>query len=205
MMHRRKFVGALAGGLAMSRSMAEAQPVGKIYRVGVLLGATGESVLSLFLALKEGLHELGYVEGRNIAFVQRYADGKVERLPDLAAELVGLNVDVIVTGTNLHVAAVQHATATIPIVMVFAADPVSAGFVASLARPGGNITGLTADASSELWAKYLGLLREVVPNLSRVGVLGQVSSKVGFAQLQAASRNVNLALEIVRKTWNARS
>src|SRR3954454_1817627 len=121
MMHRQKFVGTLAGGLAMSRSMAEAQPVAKIYRVGFLLGATGESVLSLFLALKEGLHELGYVEGRNIAFVQRYADGKVERLPDLAAELVGLNVDVIVTGTNLHVAAVQHATATIPIVMVFAA------------------------------------------------------------------------------------
>jgi putative ABC transport system substrate-binding protein len=196
MMHRRMFVGALAGGLAMSRSMAEAQPVGKIYRVGFLLGATGESVLSLFLALKEGLHELGYVEGRNIAFVQRYADGKVERLPDLAAELVGLNVDVIVTGTNLHVAAVQHATATIPIVMVFAADPVSAGFVASLARPGGNITGLTADASSELWGKYLGLLREVVPKLSRVGVLGEVSSQVGFAQLGAASRKLSMALEV---------
>ena len=196
MMHRRKFVGALAGGLAMSRSMAGAQPVAKIYRVGFLLGATGESVRSLFYSLKEGLRELGYVDGANIAFVQRYADGKVERLPDLAAELVGLKVDVIVTGTNVHVAAVQRATTTIPIVMIFAADPVSAGFVASLARPGGNITGLTADASAELWAKYLGLLRDLVPNLSRVGVLGQVSSKVGFAQLQAASRNLSLTLEV---------
>jgi ABC-type uncharacterized transport system substrate-binding protein len=196
MMHRRKFVGALACGLAISRSHAEAQTVPKMSRVGFLLGATGESVLSLFHALKEGLRELGYVEGRNIAFVQRYGDGKMERLPDLAAELVRLKVDVIVTGTNLHVAAARHATATIPIVMVFAADPVSAGFVVSLARPGGNITGLSADASPDLWAKYLGMLREVVPKLSRVGVLGQVSSQVGFGELEAASRNLSVALEV---------
>jgi putative ABC transport system substrate-binding protein len=196
MMHRRKFVGALACGLAISRSHAEAQTVPKMSRVGFLLGATGESVLSLFHALKEGLRELGYVEGRNIAFVQRYGDGKMERLPDLAAELVRLKVDVIVTGTNLHVAAARHATATIPIVMVFAADPVSAGFVVSLARPGGNITGLSADASPDLWAKYLGMLREVVPQLSRVGVLGQVSSQVGFGELEAASRNLSVALEV---------
>jgi putative ABC transport system substrate-binding protein len=196
MMHRRKFVSVLAGGLAISRSIAEAQPVSKMYRVGFLLGATGESVASLFHALKEGLRELGYVEGRNIGFVQRYGDGKMERLPDLAAELVRLKVDVIVTGTNLHVAAVRHATATIPIVMVFAADPVNAGFVTSLARPGGNITGLTADASPDLWAKYLGLLREVVPKLSRVGVLGQVSSQVGFAELEAALLKLNVGLEV---------
>ena len=196
MMHRRKFVGALACGLAISRSHAEAQTVPKMSRVGFLLGATGQSVLSLFHALKEGLRELGYVEGRNIAFVQRYGDGKMERLPDLAAELVRLKVDVIVTGTNLHVAAARHATATIPIVMVFAADPVSAGFVVSLARPGGNITGLSADASPDLWAKYLGMLREVVPKLSRVGVLGQVSSQVGFGELEAASQNLSVALEV---------
>ncbi len=196
MMHRRKFVGALAGGLAILRSIAEAQPVAKVYRVGFLLGATGESVASLFHALQNGLRELGYVEGRNIVFVQRYGDGRMERLPDLAAELVRLKVDVIVTGTNLHVEAVRHATATIPIVMVFAADPVSAGFIASLARPGGNVTGLTADASPDLWAKYLGQLKEVVPKLSRVGVLGQVSSQVGFAELEAASRNLSVALEV---------
>jgi len=120
----------------------------------------------------------------------------MERLPDLAAELVRLKVDVIVTGTNLHVAAVRRATTTIPIVMVFTADPVGAGFVASLARPGGNVTGLTSDAGPELWGKYLALLTEVVPRLSRVGVLGQVSSQIGFAELEVASRKLSVALEV---------
>jgi len=195
-MDRRAFVGAFAGGLVMARSVAHAQPGAKVYRVGFLLGATRESVASLFGALKEGLHDLGYVEGRNVVFEQRYGGGKMERLPELAAELVRLKVDVIVTGTNIHVAAVRGATKTIPIVMVFTADPVKAGFVASLARPGGNVTGLTADASPELWAKYLALLKEVVPKLSRVGVLGQVSSNVGFAELEAASRKLDVALEV---------
>jgi len=153
-------------------------------------------VASLFHALQQGLRDLGYVDGRNIIFVQRYGDGRMERLPDLAAELVQLDVDVIVTGTNLHVAAVQHATSKIPIVMVFAADPVGSGFIASLARPGGNVTGLSADAGPELWAKYLALLREVVPKLSRVGVLGQVASKIGFSELQRAGQNQNIGLEV---------
>jgi putative ABC transport system substrate-binding protein len=196
MMDRRRFVGAFAGGLVIARSVAEAQPAAKVYRIGFLLGATGESVSSLFLALEEGLRELGYVEGRNIVFEQRYADGRMERLPDLAAELVRLRVDVIVTGSNIHVAAARRATTTIPIVMVFTADPVGSGFVASLARPGGNVTGLTADASPELWAKYLALLKEVVPKLSRVGVLGQVSTQVGFPELEAVSRRLDVALEV---------
>ena len=196
MMDRRRFVSTLACGLAATPSHAEAQSDAKMYRVGFLLGATGESVVSLFHALQDGLRELGYIEGRNVVFVQRYADGRMERLPDLAAELVRLRVDVIVTGTNLHVAAVRHATETIPIVTVFAADPVGAGFVASLARPGGNVTGLTADASPDLWGKYLSLLTEVVPRLSRVGVLGQVASQVGFAELEAVSQNLGVALEV---------
>ena len=196
MMDRRRFVSTLACGLAATPSHAEAQSNAKMYRVGFLLGATGESVASLFHALQDRLRELGYIEGRNVVFVQRYADGRMERLPDLAAELVRLRVDVIVTGTNLHVAAVRHATETIPIVTVFAADPVGAGFVASLARPGGNVTGLTADASPDLWGKYLSLLKEVVPRLSRVGVLGQVASQVGFAELEAVSQNLGVALEV---------
>jgi putative tryptophan/tyrosine transport system substrate-binding protein len=195
-MDRRRFVSTLACGLAATRAHAEAQSAAKMYRVGFLLGATGESVASLFHALRDRLRELGYIEGRNIVFVQRYGDGRMERLPDLAAELVRLRVDVIVTGTNFHVAAVRHATETIPIVMVFTADPVGAGFVASLARPGGNVTGLTADASPDLWAKYISLLKEVVPRLSRVGVLGQVASQVGFAELEAASQNLGVALEV---------
>jgi len=153
-------------------------------------------VASLFSAFDEGLRNLGYVEGRNLVFERRYAGGNMERLPELAAELVRLRVDVIVTGTNIHVAAVRGATTAIPIVMVFAADPVKSGFVASLARPGGNITGLSADASPDLWAKYLALLKEVVPKLSRVGVLGQVSSQVGFAELDEASGKLNVALEV---------
>jgi len=196
MMDRRRFVSVFAGGVLVARSIAEAQPAAKLQRVGFLLGATRESVAPLFHALEEGLRDLGDVEGRNIVFEQRYGGGRMERLPDLAAELVRLRVDVIVTGTNIHVAAVRQATATIPIVMVFTADPVKAGFVASLARPGGNITGLTADASPELWAKYLALLKEVVPKLSRVGVLGQVSSQVGFAELETASRKLGVTLEV---------
>ena len=197
-MRRREFI-TLIGGSVVARPLAaraEVQSAAKMYRVGFLLGATGESVASLFHALQDRLRELGYIEGRNVVFVQRYADGRMERLPDLAAELVRLRVDVIVTGTNLHVAAVRHATETIPIVMVFTADPVGAGFVASLARPGGNVTGLSADASPDLWGKYLSLLKEVVPRLSRVGVLGQVASQVGFAELKAASQNLGVALEV---------
>jgi putative ABC transport system substrate-binding protein len=197
-MKRREFI-TLSGGAAVAWQLtarAEAQSAAKVYRVGFLLGATGESVASLFHALDEGLRGLGYVEGRNIVFEQRYAAGRMERLPELAAELVRLRVDVIVTGSNIHVAAVRRATTTIPIVMVFTADPVGAGFVASLARPGGNVTGLAADASLELWAKYLALLKEVVPKLSRVGVLGQVSSQVGFADLETASRKLDVTLEV---------
>src|SRR5262249_15399877 len=196
MMDRRRFVGALAGSLAIARSITEAQPAAKVYRVGFLLGASGESVASLFHAFDEGLRELGYVEGRNIVFEQRYAEGRMERLPDLAAELVRLQVDVIVTGSNIHVAAVRRATKTIPIVMVFTADPVGAGFVASLARPGGNVTGLGPDARPERWAKYPALVEGVVPKPSLVGVLGQGSSQVGVGEGEAVSRTLDLTLEV---------
>jgi len=196
MMDRRRFVSACAGSLVITPSIVKAQPAGKVYRVGFLLGATEESVVSLFRALKEGLQELGYIEGRNLVLDRRYGDGKMERLPDLAGELVRAKVEVIVTGTNIHVAAARRVTSTIPIVLVFADDPVRAGFVASLARPGSNVTGLSADASSELWGKYLSMLKELVPKLSRVGVLGQMSSNVGFAELAAASRKLDVALDV---------
>jgi putative ABC transport system substrate-binding protein len=196
MINRRNFVGVIAGGLAVTQSRAEAQPAAKVRRIGFLLGASGPSVASLFHALRDGLHDLGHIEGRDIVFVERYGGGRMEQLPVLAAELVRLNVDLIVTGTNFHVAAVQRATKTIPVVMVFVADPVGSGFIASLARPGGNITGLSADAGPELWAKYLAMLREVVPKLSRVGVLGQVASKVGFSELQRNAQNQNIELEV---------
>ena len=196
-MDRRTFVGAFAGGLLAAPSLAEAQFGSReVYRVGFLLGATAESTASLFNSLNDGLRDLGYIEGRNLIMERRYGNGNIERLPDLAAELVRARVEVIVTGTNIHVAAVRKVTTTVPTVMVFTADPVGAGFVANLARPGGNVTGLSADASPELWAKYLGLLREVVPKLSRVGVLGQVASKIGFKELEVASRKLDMSLEV---------
>ena len=196
-MDRRKFVGALRAASSFARSR-RLRPAGaaKVYRIGFFLGASGESVASLFGAFSEGLRDLGYVEGRNVIFERRYADGHMDRLPEIAAELVRLQVDVIVTGSSIHVAAARQATKTIPIVMVFTADPVQAGFVTSLARPGGNVTGLSADASRELWSKYLTILKEIVPKLSRVGVLGQVKTQVEFAELDAASRKLDIALEV---------
>jgi putative ABC transport system substrate-binding protein len=196
-MNRRAFIGAFAGGLAVAQSIAEAQPAAKIYRIGFLLGATAETVAPLVRALTEGLRDLGYVEGRDFVFERRYADGRLERLPDLAAELVRQRVDVIVTGSNIHVAAAKRATATIPIVMVAAGDPVGAGFIATLARPGGNITGLSADASREIVGKNLALLKEIVPRLSRVGVVGQLTLLGGVAALETAARQLNVALEVV--------
>ena len=197
-MDRRTFIGVFAGGLVTAHSVAESQPAAKIHRVGILLGGTGEEAAPLLRALADGLSDLGYVDGRNLMFEGRYAGVRMERLPDLAAELVRLRVDVIVTGSNPYVAAAQRATATIPIVIVASADPVGAGFVASLARPGGNITGLTVDASPEMFAKNLGLLTELVPRLSRVGVLRQADREAGgFAELEATARRLNVALDVV--------
>jgi putative ABC transport system substrate-binding protein len=196
-MDRRTFLGAFAGGLIIARSVAEAQPASKIYRIGFLLVATAESTELLLRALTDGLRDLGYVEGRNIVFERRYADGRLDRLPDLAADLVRLQVDVIVTGANVHVAAAKRATAAIPIVMCGAADPVGAGFIANLARPGGNITGLSSTASLEYMGKNLTLLKEVVPTLSRVGLLGEVLSRGGYAELEVVARKLNLTLEVI--------
>jgi len=178
-MKRRTFAVGSAALLAAPAIVLARKP--KVYRIGFLGGGSADRGASVFQSLKEGLQERGYIEGRDIEFVRRYADGRMERLPDLAAELVRLNVDLIVTGSNQHVVAARQATTTIPIVFVYAVNPVGAGLVASLARPGGNVTGLTSDASPEFWAKFLSLLTEIVPKLSRIGVLGQVSANVGFA------------------------
>ncbi len=150
---------------------AGTQPRGKVYRIGYIQTATPDEQEPLTKAFDEGLRELGYVEGRNIVVERRFAWGKQERLPDLAAELVRLNVDVIVTGANPVIAAVKQATATIPVVMTTSRDPVGSGFVASLARPGGNITGLTGDPTPEVQGKRLQLLKEAVPKASRVALL----------------------------------
>src|SRR5437868_13095315 len=193
-MDRRTFIEVFAGGLIIARTVAEAQPAVKVYQISFLTLAVAESAAAPFRALSEGLRDLGYIEGHNIIFERRYANGRLERLPDLGAELVRLRVDVIVAGTNPAIAAAKRATATIPIVMIANVDPVGAGFIAGLARPGGNITGVTLDVSPEIFGKNLGLLTEIVPRLSRVGVLQEVESGSRFAQVEATARKLNIAL-----------
>jgi putative ABC transport system substrate-binding protein len=149
----------------------EAQQAGKVYRIGYIQAAVPNEMEHLTNALEEGLRELGYVDGRNIVYERRFASGKQERLPDLAAELVRLNVDIIVTGSNPAIAAVKQATAKIPVVMATSRDPVGSGFIASMARPGGNITGLTGDPTPEVQGKRVELLKEAVPSASRVALL----------------------------------
>ena len=170
-MDRRVFISGIAGGLLAAPLAAEAQPTGKVYRIGFILTATPNETGHLLKALNEGLRELGYVEGRNVVFERRYAEGRQERLPALAAELVRLNVDIFVTGSNPVIAAVKQATATIPVVMAVSRDPVGSGFIASLARPGGNITGLANDPAPEIGGKNLQLLKEAAPRVSRVAFL----------------------------------
>ena len=155
----------------------EAQQPVKVPRIGYLSASANAPRIEAF---RQGLRELGYVEGKNIAIEWRSADGKLERLPALAAELVGLKVAVIVTGGGAPTRRAKEATSTIPIVMTNDPDPVGDGFVASLARPGGNITGLSTFVP-ELSGKRLEILREVVPKLSRVAVLGS-SGATGYAQ-----------------------
>jgi len=160
---------------------AEAQQSTKVPRIGYLGGATPSAVSDRIEAFRQGLRELGYIEGENLVIEWRPAEGKFDRLPALAAELVRLKVNIIVTGGPASTRAAKAATSTIPIVMAQDNDPVANGFVASLARPGGNITGL-ATLSPEIGGKRLELLKEIVPKLSRVAVLG-TSTDPANAQL----------------------
>ena len=161
----------LATILLITVSFADAQQPAKIPRIGYLIGTSSSPYAARTEAFRQGLRELGYVEGKNIVIEYRYAEGKLDRLPALLAELVRLKVDVIVTANPGSIRAAKEATSTIPIVMAMDSDPVGEGFVASLARPGGNITGLSLLAP-EISGKRLELLKEIVPKLSRVAVLG---------------------------------
>jgi putative ABC transport system substrate-binding protein len=160
--------------------IAEAQQPTKILRIGYLGGASPSSIVARTEAFRQGLREFGYVDGKNIVIESRYAEGKLDRLPAFAAELVRLKVNIIVTGGSTSTRAAKEVTTTIPIVMAQDTDPGRSGFVVSLARPGGNITGLAALAP-EMSGKRLELLKEIVPSLSRVAVLG-TSTRPGNAQ-----------------------
>jgi putative ABC transport system substrate-binding protein len=160
--------------------MANAQQPKRVPRIGFLVGSTPSAAAARIEAFREGLRQLGDVEGKNIVIEYRYAEGSNDRLPALAAELVRLKVDIVVSGGPAVTRPLKEATNTIPIVMAFDDDPVGNGFVASLARPGGNITGL-ATLAPELSGKQLELLKEIIPKLSRVAVLW-TSTQPGTAQ-----------------------
>jgi putative tryptophan/tyrosine transport system substrate-binding protein len=160
--------------------IAQAQQPTKVPRIGYLSGASLSAISGRIEAFRQGLRELGYVEGKNIIIEWRWAEGKPDRLPDLAVELVRLKVDLIISAGPAVTRPAKEATNTIPIVMAQDNDPVGNGFIASLARPGGNITGL-ATLAPELSGKQLELLKEIIPRLSRVAVLG-TSTEPGNAQ-----------------------
>jgi putative ABC transport system substrate-binding protein len=168
--NRRAFLRIVPCALLASPLAVKAQQTGKVYRIGFLGNSTAALEANLVGPFREGLRELGYVEGRNVQIEYRWGEGKYERFPELVAELVALKVDVLVTAGTPAALAVKRATTTIPLVMVAVGDPVGTGLVASLARPGGSMTGLTSIAP-DLEGKRLELLREAVPKLSRVSVI----------------------------------
>jgi len=176
--------------------MAEAQQTKKIPRIGFLLGGSSGSDPRVE-AFRQGLRELGYVEGKKIAVEYRFAEGQEDRLTKLVAELVSLRVDIIVTDGTLATRAAKNATKTIPIVMASDGDPIGSGFVASLARPGGNITGLT-NLLAGLSGKRLEVLKEAIPGTSRVGVIWNPetpASVIGFKETQIAAQALAVQLQ----------
>jgi putative ABC transport system substrate-binding protein len=177
---------------------SQAQQTAHVPRLGLLMLGSASEFVSSIDAFRQGLRDLGYVEGQNIMLESRYAEGRFERLPDLAAELIHLKVDVLVTSGSQPVQVLQHATSIIPIVGVILADPIGTGFAASFARPGGNITGL-AFQNTDLSTKRLELLKEAVPWVTRIAVLWDVhnpasASAVRATQEAAQSLGVQLHL-----------
>jgi putative ABC transport system substrate-binding protein len=200
-MDRRTFIGRIAGGLLVAPLAAEAQQAASVPRIGYLsINLAGGPHMTQ--GFRQGLHDLGYVEGRNVVIEFRDAEGKLERLPALAAELVVLKVDVIVVGGTVAALATKQATRTLPIVFVSAVDPVTDGLVASLARPGGNVTGL-ATLSPELVGKRLEQLKQVVPRVSQVavlwqpGALGERTEKDLREEAENAARALGVRLQFV--------
>ena len=183
-MDRRAFIGSVAGSLLSASLGADAQPAPRIPRIGYLAPSLSPEALRLIEAFRQGLREHGYVEGQNVALELRSADGRVDRFPALAAELVALKVDVIVAGATPAVLPAKQATGTIPIVFPVHTDPIGAGLVATLGRPGGNVTGLSF-SSEDLTGKRVQLLKEVVPGVSRIAVLWKSPNAAAMVQLRA--------------------
>jgi len=198
---RRAFLGTLAGGFLATPLTASAQPAGKVYRMGYLSTGSGSATYRRPLeALRQGLRELGWVEGQNIVIEYRYAEGRIDRLPGLAEELVRLKVDIIVASPTPSALAARDASRTIPIVGLSLTEPVALGLVASLARPGGNVTGVTYSVDTDIFGKQLELLKEAVPKVRRVAVLsnptGSPAYPLTMSNVKAAARSLGLQLQL---------
>jgi putative ABC transport system substrate-binding protein len=197
-MRRREFITLLGGATLAWPLAARAQQSGKMPRIGVLAAGVPTTYVSRYEAFRHGLRELGYVEGQNIAIEYRYGEGKYERLPALAAELVRLKVDVIVTSSSAETDAAKRATASIPIVFALVGEPLWIDLVASLARPGGNVTGITGGAGPGHTAKQLQLLKEAFPHISRVAVLRNPANVIQarrWQEVQEAAPALGVALQ----------
>jgi putative ABC transport system substrate-binding protein len=197
-MRRGMYVLMLTLASLMTPHYSYAQEPGKLFRIGFLTGGVRPSEAERQQSpLRKALRELGYVEGQNVAYEARYAEGKIDRLPDLAAELVRLRVDVMVTAGGPPAEAAKRATSTIPIVIVAAGDPVGTGLIASLARPGENVTGIT-DQAIELIPKRLELLKESVPKASRVAVVWNSADRamtLRYRQVEAAAQALGVRVQ----------
>jgi len=210
---KKKVIGLALGTMLFALcSFADAQQTGKIFRIGFLDPSTASGNAALLAAFDQELSKLGWIEGKNIAFEYRFAEGKSERLPELAANLVRLKVDLIVTTGDGPTFGAKKATTTIPIVMATGSDPVAQGFVDSLARPGGNVTGLSTLAT-ELNTKRLEILKDAVPKLSRVGLLRpagdggggiSISQDLQLKELRSAALALNLKLEEIETQLDAK-
>jgi ABC-type uncharacterized transport system substrate-binding protein len=198
-MDRRTFLQAFAGGLIGSPLAAGAQEPGMVFRIGILANLR-RSQTDLWEIFIQGLRDLGWVEGRNITIEWRVSEGKYERLPALAAEIVGAKVDVIVVPANQNAVAAQQATRTIPVVMIGVTDPVGSGLVASFAHPGGNITGLAAAVGPEIGGKWMELLKAAVPRVSRVAILwnpGNPASALQLKEAAAAAKSLKVQVQVL--------
>ncbi|MFS8087165.1 MAG: ABC transporter substrate-binding protein [Acidobacteriota bacterium] len=197
-MDRRRFIASMVGVVLATPLAAQAQQAGKVYRIGFLWDSPDVFPDALD-AFREGLRELGYVEGRNIAIEYRWAEGKPERMRELAEELVRLKVDVIMAPSSIYTGAAKRATSTIPIIFMSHADPLGSGHVASLARPGGNVTGLSL-MMTETNVKSLELFKEIVPGLARVAVIwdpATPSHGPGLKAIEAAGPALGLRIQSV--------
>jgi putative tryptophan/tyrosine transport system substrate-binding protein len=199
-MRRREFIALVSGAIACPMGVRAQQQAGKVPRVGYL-GVTSPSDRPPLLdAFRQRLRELGWVEGQNIVVDYRFAEGRLDRLPDLAADLVRLKVDVIVSLGTQGVTAARNATKTIPIVMIAVRDPIGIGLIESLARPGGNVTGVSGYAGLESVAKQLELLKEMVPKASSVAILsnpGNAYHRLAIKEVNVAAQALGLQLQLL--------